>query len=134
MKSFPFISLNQSLILLRIFTSLLFLAHAIVRITGGTIDRFGGFLNGKGFVYGNAFVWGITAFEIIGGLLLIAGYLKKWISIGFIVMLLIGIIIIHAENGWFVGEHGSGGIEYSAILIVCFIVIAADDSKNKLNS
>ncbi|NRF40904.1 DoxX family protein [Pedobacter foliorum] len=134
MKSFPFISLNQSLTLLRIFTSLLFLAHAIVRITGGTIDRFGGFLKGKGFVYGTAFVWGITAFEIVGGLLLIAGYFKKWISIGFIVMLLIGIIIIHAENGWFVGEHGSGGIEYSAILIVCFIVIAADDSKNKLIS
>jgi len=132
MKSFPFIPLNQSLVLLRVFTCLLFLAHAIVRITGGTIERFGGFLNGKGFVYGTAIVWGITAFEIIGGLLLIAGYFKKWISIGFIVLLAIGIIIIHAENGWFVGEHGSGGIEYSAILIVCFIVIAADDSKGKL--
>ena len=133
MKSFPFISLKQSLGLLRVFTCLLFLAHAVVRITGGTIERFGGFLNGKGFVYGTAFVWGITAFEIIGGLLLLAGYFRKWISIGFIIMLAIGIIIIHTENGWFVGEHGSGGIEYSAILIVCFIVIAADESKSKLS-
>lgn len=34
--------------------------------------------------------------------------------------MLIGIIIIHASDGWFAGEHGSGVIEYSFILIMTF--------------
>ncbi|MCZ4242590.1 DoxX family protein [Pedobacter punctiformis] len=117
--------------MLRISTALIFIAHAVVRVYGGTIQRFGDYLNNKGFVFGVPMVWGITAYEVIGGLLLAAGYFCKWLSAGFILMLAIGIAIIHAENGWFVGEHGSGGSEYSAILIICLIVIAAADQKKK---
>jgi putative oxidoreductase len=67
-------------------------------------------------------VLGITDFEIIGGLLLIGGIFVKWISTGFIILLLAGIIIIHAQLGWFVGEFGTGGCEYSFILIMAFLL------------
>jgi putative oxidoreductase len=127
---FPFISLHRALILLRISVAGIFLAHAIVRITGGTIDRFAGYLGNKGFPLALTIVWLITAYEIIGGVLLIIGKLTKWMSFGFILMLLLGIIIIHANNGWFVGEHGSGGIEYSFILIMALIVIAATNKRS----
>jgi putative oxidoreductase len=128
--NFPFISLHRALILLRISVAGIFLAHAIVRITGGTIDRFAGYLGDKGFPFALIIVWLITAYEIIGGVLLIIGKFTKWISLGFILMLLSGIIIIHANNGWFVGEHGSGGIEYSFILIIALIVIAATNKRS----
>jgi len=118
MKSFPFINLSQSLIILRVSLALVFIAHATVRLSNGTINQFGGFLNDKGLLLGIPMVWAITAFEIIGGVLLALGYFKKWLAAGFILMLLIGIILIHASLGWFVGEHGTGGSEYSFILII----------------
>ena len=128
---FPFISLHRALILLRISVAGIFLAHAIVRIAGGTTERFAGFLTGKGFPFALIIVWLITVYEIAGGVLLLIGKFTRWISLGFILMLLVGIIIIHAANGWFVGEHGTGGIEYSFILIISLIVIAAASKKSR---
>lgn len=125
MKHFPFITLPASLVLLRIMLAVVFLAHAIVRITGGTIERFGGFLEQKGIPYGTVIVWIITVYEIAGGLLLAAGKFTRPLALGFILMLLTGIVLIHAAFGWFVGEHGTGGIEYSAVLIIGLIVVAA---------
>ncbi|RYE17611.1 MAG: DoxX family protein [Sphingobacteriales bacterium] len=126
LQKFPFITLKQSLVLLRVSTAALFIAHAVIRITGGTTGRFGGFLNDKGLLIGVPIVWAITAYEIIAGSLLCIGVFTRWLSAGFIVLLITGIILIHAANGWFVGEHGTGGVEYSFALIVTLIVIAAN--------
>jgi putative oxidoreductase len=132
MKAFPFISLHASLILLRISVAFIFITHAGVRIANNTIERFGSFLESKGLPLGTTTVWCLTVFEIVGGVLLALGYSQKWLSAGFILMLLSGIILIHASLGWFVGEHGSGGSEYSFILIIALLVIAAGDTKEKL--
>ena len=130
MKRFPFLTLQQTLILLRYSVAFVFLAHAVVRILYGTIPQFALFLENKGFLYGKIFVWGITVFEIAGSVLLAAGYYTKWLSAGFIMILLIGIVLIHASLGWFVGEHGTGGCEYSFILIICLLVLAAEKKRN----
>jgi putative oxidoreductase len=129
MKNFPFFTLSQSLLLLRICVPMFFMAHAIVRIFNGTIERFAGFLSDKGFIAATAIVWGITVFEIIGGFMLLFGYFTKWLSLGFILMLIFGVLLIHAQFGWFVGEHGDGGMKYSVALILALIVIAAADRK-----
>lgn len=130
MRKFPFINLQQSIILLRIFIAVIFLLHAIVRITGGTINRFADFLNSNGWVMGKSIVWSITIFELLGGVLLALGYLSKWIALLFILLLVVGIVLIHFDNGWFVGEHGTGGMEYSVLLIVTLLVVAATDNKD----
>jgi putative oxidoreductase len=126
---FPFINLSQSLFLLRIAVPFMLIAHAVIRITGGTIGRFANFLEERGFIFGLAIVWLITFAEIVGGILMILGYFTRWIAAIFIAQLTLGIIIIHAAKGWFVGEHGTGGVEYSIVLIVALIVIAAADKK-----
>lgn len=123
---FPFLSLKQSLLILRIAVAVIFLAHAIVRICNGSIPQFGEFMESKGLPYGMAWVWAITAYEIAGGILLLLGIYTRWLSAGFIILLLVGIVLIHASLGWFVGEHGTGGCEYSVILIVALLVIAAE--------
>jgi putative oxidoreductase len=132
MKNFPFLSSSQSLLLFRIALPLFFVAHAVTRIANGTINRFAGFLSTKGFFATTAIVWGITVYEIIGGIALALGYFTKYLSLGFILMLIMGNIIIHYQNGWWVGEHGEGGMEYSCALILGLIVIAStakDSSK-----
>lgn len=129
MNSFPFLSLEKSLIVLRVSVAVIFLSHSIVRIANSTIPQFGGFMESKGFPYGVAWVWAITVFEIFGGILLALGFFTKWLSLGFILMLVVGIALIHASLGWFVGEHGTGGSEYSVILIMALLAIAASDKK-----
>ena len=114
---------------MRIVTALIFVAHAVVRIMGSTLDRFGEFLNSKGFVFGVLIVWILTIYEIAGGLLLMIGFFTRWLALGFIIIIAVGIIIIHAANGWFVGEHGTGGMEYSFLLIAALLVIASSDKK-----
>jgi putative oxidoreductase len=125
MKKFPFLSISQSLLLFRILLPLFFVAHAVTRILNGTIERFADFLTSKGFPQTIAMVWGITVYEIIGGIALAFGYYTKYLSLGFILMLIMGNIIIHYQNGWWVGEHGEGGMEYSCALILGLIVISA---------
>ena len=77
-------------------------------------------------------MWGITAFELVGGVLLALGYYVRVLAAAFIGLLLVGIGLIHASFGWFVGEHGTGGSEYSVILIVIFVVLAANPDKRRL--
>ena len=117
----------NSTLLLRISIATIFLSHAIVRIANGTIGMFTEFLGLKGFPMPLQLVWSITIFEMIGSILLVLGYYTKWISSIFIFILLVGIVIIHYANGWFVGEHGTGGIEYSFLLISVLIAIAFPD-------
>ena len=131
MEKIPFISRSNSLILLRVSVAIIFLSHSIVRIANSTVERFGEFMQSKGFPYGVVWVWGITTFEIIGGLLLAFGYFTRILSAGFIILLVVGIILIHASLGWFVGEHGTGGCEYSFILIMTLLVIAAASEPHK---
>lgn len=126
MQQYPFLTLKQSLLILRIAVAVIFLAHAIVRICNGSIPQFSEFMESKGLPYGVAWVWAITAYEISGGILLLLGKYTRWLSAGFIILLLVGIVLIHASLGWFVGEHGTGGCEYSVLLIVALLVIAAE--------
>ncbi|ALD22506.1 hypothetical protein AM218_01445 [Hymenobacter sp. DG25A] len=119
--------------LLRVATAFIFFAHAAVRVSTGTMGQFGDFLNTKGLVYGHPMVWGITAFELAGSMLLALGYFVRALSAGFMVMLLIGIVLIHASLGWFVGEHGTGGSEYSFLLIMVLLVLAATAEKRPVS-
>lgn len=127
MPKFPFISSVHAITLLRAITALIFVAHAAVRIVTSTIGQFGSFLEDKGFSFGVLIVWLITLYEIAGGLLLAFGIFTRWLALGFIILIAVGIIIIHAANGWFVGEHGTGGMEYSVLLMAALIVIASSD-------
>lgn len=127
-RAFPFLSPGRSVIVLRFSMALIFLLHAVVRIFNGTIPRFAAFLTAKGMPLGKPWVIAITVFEIVGSVLLVMNFFTRRVAACFIFLLLMGIILIHFSNGWFVGEHGSGGCEYSFVLIICFLVIAAADT------
>ena len=124
MKDFPYISLSHTLILFRIIVSLLLAAHGAMRLYNGTVGGFGEFLDSKGFMIGPGIAWFLTIFEITGGLLMATGYFVKWIAAIFIIEIAMGIILVHAKNGWFVVGHQAGGVEYSVLIIFSLLVIA----------
>ncbi|HKR04743.1 MAG TPA: DoxX family protein [Bacteroidia bacterium] len=129
MKSFPFLTSQQFLLILRITLGLFMMAHGTTRLYVNSLEGFGEFLNSKGFIIGYFLAWSVTIFDIAGGALLATGYFTKIICMAFIFVLLMGIILVHFQNGWFVVGHQSGGIEYSVLLIICLLLTASSEKK-----
>ncbi len=131
-NNFPFIRFEHSLVILRIALAIFFMAHAAVRLySPSAIPAFAGFLSSKGFPFSLALVWLISIYELSAGALMILNKGVRWAAAGLFFIAGMGIVIIHAGLGWFVGEHGTGGMEYSLCLMVSLIVIAAFDAKLK---
>ena len=127
---YPWWPLADALRMLRIVTALLFMAHASMRFVNGTIPQFGGFMETQGFPHGQAWVLAITGYELGAGSLLILNRGVRWAASGLAVIVAVGIWLIHRHNGWFVGEHGVGGSEYSVALLAMLLVVAAHDASS----
>jgi putative oxidoreductase len=98
------------------------LIHGITRFAGGGVNPFDSYLSGFGFPPFTA--WVITAFEIVGSIMIMV---SKWvtpIAIAFTIELAMGIFLLHRHEGWFVVGGGRNGMEYSVLLIVCFSATA----------
>lgn len=53
--------------------------------------------------------------------------LRRWVSpiaIIYSVIYMLGIVLVHAKEGWFVVGLGRNGSEFSFLLIVCLLVLA----------
>lgn len=124
-RAYPWLSLPRAFLVARVATAGFFMAHAVVRILNGTIPRFGQFMESLGFPAGVPVVWAITAVELVAGTMLIFRWRVREAATALFAIALGGIVLIHRNLGWFVGEHGSGGSEYSVALIVLLLLIAA---------
>jgi len=126
MRQYPFPPVAASLIIYRVLVALFMMIHAITRIVEGSIADFGGYFNEYyGIQFGFYLAWAITIIEIAGNLMIIFGNYVFLFSLIFIAELIVGIIMVHAEHGWFVVGGGRGGVEYSALLIVSYLLLAA---------
>ena len=103
--------------------------HGIARARLGIVDDFGVYLNQTGFPAGFYLAWFITITEIIGGLSIAAGYFVRPLAAWFTIQLAVGIYLIHGRVGWFVVGAGRNGMEFSVLLILCFVVIAMADRR-----
>lgn len=126
MAAFPFLSTTRWLQVLRGVLGLYMLAHGATRAAVGTVDDFGGFFGSLGIPGGIALAWAITAFEVVGGLALASGRLVRPLAALFAAEHVVGIILVHAPRGWFTVGHQAGGAEYSVLLLICFLLTAAD--------
>ena len=107
------------------------MAHAITRIANGSIVQFGQFMDTQGFPNGIAWVWAITVAELVCGTLILLNRYVRFATIPLLLIAIGGIVLIHVRLGWFVGEHGVGGMEYSVALIVMLLVLAANAHDQK---
>lgn len=120
---------NSSIAALRMMVGIIFILHAIVRIYNNTLPGFGDFLESKGFPLGFYLAWAVTLFELTGGMLMFFRYLVRVFCIGEIIILITGIITVHAENGWFVVGRTLNGVEYSMVLITILTAIFIAERK-----
>ena len=132
LDAFPYLSVEQSLVIFRITLAGLFMAHAVMRFfEPHYFQHFGDFLALRGVPFAHAVPYLATAIEIVGGTLLIFNKFARWVALGLFGISAGGIIIIHFRLGWFVGEWGEGGCEYSVALCVMSLLMAAIDREKQ---
>lgn len=115
---------SQALVFIRVVLAAVMFVHGAARISYGTVGGFGEFLGSQGIPLGFYVAWAITLFEIVASVLLAAGIYAWIIALVFAVELLVGIVMVHLSDGWFVVGHGRNGMEFSVMLIATFLAIA----------
>ena len=119
------------LILLRFTLAIIMFTHSFHRMNAGAVGDLGEFLNMNVFSpIGVLIAWSITVYELLGSLMLAAGWLVRPLSVGFIAMLSMGIMMIHFPN-WFVVGAGENGMEYNVALIAGFLAVAFPNGSGK---
>lgn len=132
LNNFPYLTVKQTYFLFRLCLAGLFMAHATMRFfEPNYFTDFGVFLAKRNVPFAFAVPTIATAIEMIGGPMLIFDRFAKWVALGFFGISLGGIIIIHIPLGWFVGEWGTGGSEYSVALCMMCLMVAAMDREQQ---
>lgn len=110
-------------LLLRIALAGIYASHGLTRLFMDRVTPFGVALDHWGFPYGIAWAWGVTLFEIVAAVLLLANRYVRPVCLLLIIEMVTGIIFVHGKNGWFVVGHGENGIEYSVMLIAGLLAL-----------
>jgi len=110
-------------LLLRLLLAGLIAAHGWARWLAGGVAPFGGFLESQGFPMGLVLATAVTAFEIVGSLLLALGRFVAPLCLGYAAVYALGIALVHAKAGWFVVGLGRNGAEFSVLLIACLLCV-----------
>ncbi|SNR96660.1 putative oxidoreductase [Flavobacterium sp. ov086] len=112
-------------LLLRIAVAIILLTHSIFGIFDNGINDFGNlYLNQIGFApFGVVIAWSIKLSHIIAAVLLIWNKYIKLAGFVTIFVLIMGIILVHFQEGWFVVGGGRNGVEYNFLLIIVLLAI-----------
>lgn len=118
----------KSNLAIRFALAVILFAHSFFSIFSGDVNAFGrGYLNAAGFApYGIILAWLVKLTHLISCPLLLLNKCLIPVAVSNIFILLMGIIMVHGRNGWFVVGGGSNGVEYNFLLIFCFLQIVAN--------
>src|SRR5688500_6173683 len=105
-------------LVLRITLAAVFFMHGIPSIFTGAVNNFGNLLNEVGFAsLGLPLAWMIKLSHMSCAVLLILHRYIRFAPLITISILVAGIIMIHAAEGWFVVGAGINGAEFNVLLI-----------------
>lgn len=110
---------------LRITIAIILLTHSVFGIFNNGINDFGNlFLNQIGFApYGVLLAWSIKLSHVLAAVLLLLNKYVKLAGFVTILVLIMGIILVHFQEGWFVVGGGRNGMEYNFLLIMVLLAI-----------
>jgi len=111
-------------LVLRSTVALVFLSHGITRTILDRVAPFGKAFDAWGWPFGIYWAWGVTLWELVGGVLLLLGVRPWLVAPVFVVQMVSGIYLVHLKHGWFVVGHGFNGMEYSVTLIAALFAVA----------
>lgn len=113
-------------LLLRLAVAMVLLTHSLHGIlTNHDVADFGRlFLNQIGFApAGVALAWSIVIFQLVSAIFLVLNLFTIIAAAGNIVILVMGIVLLHFNEGWFVVGAGRNGMEFSVLLIFVLVAI-----------
>lgn len=118
-------------LILRISLAAVFFMHGIPSIFTGAVNNFGNlYLNEAGFApIGLPLAWMIKLSHVACAVLLILNRYIRVAALITIPILVAGIIMIHAAEGWFVVGAGRNGVEFNVLLIGVLVYLAIINKK-----
>lgn len=123
-------------LLLRIAIAIILLTHSVFGMFDNGINDFGNlYLNQIGFApFGVFLAWCIKLSHVVAAVLLIWNKYIKLAGFVTIFVLIMGIVLVHYQDGWFVVGGGRNGMEYNFLLIIVLVAIMYPNGfqKNKI--
>ncbi|RUT68141.1 DoxX family protein [Flavobacterium cupreum] len=112
-------------LLLRIAMALILLTHSVFGMFNNGINDFGNlYLNQIGFApFGVPLAWSVKLSHVAAAVLLLLNRYVKLAGFVTIFVLIMGIILVHFQEGWFVVGGGRNGMEYNFLLIIVLVAI-----------
>ena len=113
------INIFNNTLLLRLPIVIILLVHGMGGMFNNGINDFGNlYLNQIGFApIGLILAWVIKLSHVLCAICLLINKFIFWPAIITIIILLMGIILIHYNEGWFVVGGGRNGLEFNFLLI-----------------
>lgn len=111
------------LAILRVVIGVIFVAHGAPKLFGGGVEGLTQFLGQLGVPLTTVAAWVVTLLEFFGGLALIMGFLVVPVALLFCVHMLVGIVLVHAPNGFYVIGPGQGGVEFNLLLLAGLLTL-----------
>ncbi|HMU47925.1 MAG TPA: DoxX family membrane protein [Chitinophagaceae bacterium] len=126
----------NSTFLLRLAVAVILLLHSVPGIFNNGINEFGRFyLNEIGFAtLGVPIAWAIKLSHIACAICLLLNRYTKLASIITILILVMGIIMVHFKEGWYVVGAGRNGVEFNFLLIFVLLTIIFPNGFKKKGS
>lgn len=129
----PMMRIFNSTFLLRLPVAVILLAHSLPSIFSGDVNDFGKlYLDQVGFApVGLPLAWMIKLSHVAAAACLLLDKYVRPVGIITILVLVMGIILIHGKEGWFVVGYGRNGMEFSFLLIFVLLAIMFPDGFSK---
>lgn len=120
--------------ILRFAVAVILIMHSVPGMFNNGINDFGNlYLNTVGFApYGVFLAWLIKLSHVAAAVLLLWNKYVKLASIVTIFILVIGIVMVHFSEGWFVVGGGRNGVEFNFLLIFVLLAIMFPNGINKI--
>jgi len=121
--------------LLRCAVAIILLMHSVPVMFNNGVNDFGKlYLDPLGFApFGLTVAWSIKLSHVAAAICFVFDRYVKWAGAVTIFILVMGIIMIHFKEGWFVVGNGRNGVEFSFLLIFAVLTIMFPNGL-KLNS
>lgn len=111
--------------ILRFAVSVILLMHGIPGMFDNGVNDFGNlYLNQQGFApFGVPLAWAIKLSHVAAAVCLVFQKFVKWACGITIFILIMGIVMIHFQEGWFVVGGGRNGVEFNFLLIAVLLTL-----------
>jgi putative oxidoreductase len=127
----PLLDDRHAIAAVRVAAAAMMFIHGCYRVYDGRASGLRRLPRVKGLPFGVAIAWTLTILEIVLGALLMAGRFVSPICAWFAFQLVMGILLVHGKEGWFVVGGGAHGMEYSVLLISSFVIVGANASRKR---